>query len=955
MNTFLPPNDRNTINFLSGLSGPGSQPLNNLNDSWLENVKLLQAGDIMVCGGDFVQAASPEYCFPKKKDGVLDITAQEAANWNVNRDVSRVCSKPKELNACKNGRTTDGTLYDIECICPCEPSTYKASASGKLLITETINAMGRGAKIVFIDDFVFIADVYPDNKAGHDYVYTTLQNASNNLNIGANPQCKGGGFYWYQFGQAWSARDYNLSLHAKITTFYFLSKNKPYLTTTLGSFNPSYPISLTLEIGGVVTGLLENTFCKAAAYFVFDTLTAVINSAYNGGNPSQYGPIQGKVWSPTKGSGFAQGGCPPPQQYQGQEDTSPMHCTIPPCSKDDVNGFFEPWYMIAAALGADMTKPAKWWNGLSAVDWYVDWAPVYGEDTFANDEITTDINFCGLAFCSDYIKKNKYGDTNEQRITFTEKNVKIKIGAEPTTLFPRFHYGLALVNSIFLEAEKYVKVGIMTSMTAGPACTLDESTWFLGPGHTLPMHPLQKADKNADPPTGQFMQFVNKGLPLYIMQKLDSQKPQCAFQCSTEGKCESVPITTSTFKGAKCYDQTIAPTDWKYGSPLDGNGCSSSEYCSNLPCKIKEKYTSDYRENYTKGAYCSFMTEQDWINASSRGFSDATNGITRDGGALLAWLSGQDPLDLSYNQCTKPNVSFQSGGPCTQPKYSRQDCIGPDGVDKSTCLNNKDCCYDKSVGTLEYAWGNVPWCYKKLQANSTLETGTLAPISKTNPYPVFFRYYESGFHWKYYMNDNSLLFSTQHLYDNFYSTASSSTIGYDIKYSNCPKLVAYYDTLYNWIWEHKTYVATGFNSSYQAKDGGLCYKPIEIPPGADTSGCAKGYVHSNQKLLPPICSVSDCCTISGATNVMGEPGKLGSCFPGGKGVKNTNPPPDKTCSKNTSQNNCLQANCKWENGKCVAPKNTLNMPIIITFIILGIIICLVLLYIFKKILSKNKV
>lgn len=72
---------------------------------------------------------------------------------------------------------------------------------------------------------------------------------------------------------------------------------------------------------------------------------------------------------------------------------------------------------------------------------------------------------------------------------------------------------------------------------------------------------------------------------------------------------------------------------------------------------------------------------------------------------------------------------------------------------------------------------------------------------------------------------------------------------------------------------------------------------------------------------------------------MVHPGNLGSCFPDGKGVKNTNhpTPSDKTCSKNTFQDNCLQANCKWENGKCVAPKNTLNMPKIIKVIILGII------------------
>ena len=55
MNCFSPPNE-DTINVLSGLSGPGKQPENNLADFWLYNVKKLQSGDIMLCGGDFIQA-----------------------------------------------------------------------------------------------------------------------------------------------------------------------------------------------------------------------------------------------------------------------------------------------------------------------------------------------------------------------------------------------------------------------------------------------------------------------------------------------------------------------------------------------------------------------------------------------------------------------------------------------------------------------------------------------------------------------------------------------------------------------------------------------------------------------------------------------------------------------------------------------------------------------------------
>jgi hypothetical protein len=52
---------------------------------------------------------------------------------------------------------------------------------------------------------------------------------------------------------------------------------------------------------------------------------------------------------------------------------------------------------------------------------------------------------------------------------------------------------------------------------------------------------------------------------------------------------------------------------------------------------------------------------------------------------------------------------------CDIPENKREDCIGPSGGDKDTCLSNENCCYKES--------DNAPWCYKRSidnQCNSVI-------------------------------------------------------------------------------------------------------------------------------------------------------------------------------------------------------------------------------------------
>jgi len=256
IDSFTPPESTNTVKMLAGISGPGAQPLNNMPTIWFELVKRLQKGDVMICGGDFIQACAG-CCLPLESN-----------------DGSMTCAEAGKLVGfpCCEGKTCD-----MNCICPCSDNNLKfpPAANDLDLIKETIAAMKRGAYIVFVDDFMFIDIVYKSNKPNHEYVFLTLLKASNELLSGNNNIPL---FYWYVM-----PTEGPLHIHSKIFTFYFIgekNKDKPYVVSHIGSFNPSFPISLTLEISTVCNGLTTNFLMRGLGTYVYDLVMAVIKN-YN--------------------------------------------------------------------------------------------------------------------------------------------------------------------------------------------------------------------------------------------------------------------------------------------------------------------------------------------------------------------------------------------------------------------------------------------------------------------------------------------------------------------------------------------------------------------------------------------------------------------------------------------------------------------------------------------------
>ena len=936
---WLKPPEAHTIHVMAGNSEPQkNSALNNLNQVWLKMTQSLTAGDVMVCGGDFVQCTS-ESCFlgpdPDPAHGVLTVTAEEAAKWNVNPNSNKACTTDAEMSQCATGSFMNSAPTPYmenrlsQCICPCSPGKmkYPPGKDDSTLLNACISAMKRGAKIVFLDDSNFIAGIYPDNKKGRDFSNVTLQHASNQI-TGDN----GGGFYWYYYSPPDAG---GIMTHAKLcATFHATDTTKPWLTTILGSFNPSYPMSLTFEIATVATGYLQNPVMECFGYSIFDIMTNIVNFTYaiDLKNPDG-GYHTGKVWNPTATpgpGGYAQKGCPKNQTSRWNKDHPySNYCTIPPSSKDDPHGFLQPWYNVGVALGAlEMNTfppvPATWWKGITDTHWKEqgNWAEsgaMFGETTFykTDDVLTTNLDFCGLKFCGDSI--NKWGETNEQRISFHEKNVVVRVGMTPTLRFPRFNYGLQLINELIASTKKYLKVGLMTSFANNPGGTAAESVpsvmdygWPLGPGSTLPAQPGydQNSLKATTPvKNGQMLTLLKKGLPLYVIQKpmIHSHDIPCAYDCN-DGQCTAVP--------AKAHQPFVGPNGWSPTNRCyDIHGNVKTGYCSGDPkytqnsqevddrgnwginpykcglpgsdtkeaCECDEHWwwengeaktskrtpgkwhegsfqaddtmacydsLSDCKnscENYSKEAYtkkwCSDSDNAKWISAQSQSWVD---GQVEGGTAgLVNWLQGRDKLHI----CTFDDK--------TDPGHKM-------------CINT-------TITSQELEKGVPTPTEKHLPQSRLNPSGELRPISADNPYPIFYRWYKSGLHWKFYMNESHLLFSTQHPSKFFYTdTSTGPTMGYDIRWSNCPQMVSYYDQVFNYVWEFDTIQMDGVDPAYP-KDDGICYAKVSSTSHTQQGNCASGMYYSKQKYLPPICSQEDCCSWSDENNVNGP------CYPGGKG------------------------------------------------------------------------
>ena len=880
MNCLTPP--AKGINVLAGLAQPPSRdaPLNNLNQVWLKMTQSLQKGSVMVCGGDFIGAT--QGCLltdTTTNHGALTTTAKEAAGWNVNPDSNKVCSTPQELHDCKCGDTTNGdckpdgsikkgTLSQCICPCPAGEMKYPPGTDDSNLLQACIDAMKRGAKIVFLDDGNFLNHIYPGGKDTRDYECITLQNASNNLPLGGD-----GGFYWYFYAPPDAI---GVVTHAKVCAAYHdTGTDKPWLSTILGSFNPSFPISLTFEMATVVVGYLSDPVMEMFGYVTFDVMTNIVNFQYSKNDVY----IKGGVWDKNKKGGAAQGMCP-----SNMNSKYANHCTIPPSSSNDAFGFLQPWHNIGQSLKADMKQAAPWWTKLAKGPWKESYTgPMYGEKTFYQDgDIKTDVNFCGLKFCGDGI--DKYGSTDEQRIIFTDKDVVVRVGMTPSARFPRFNYGLQLINELMADTKEYFKVGIMTSFADDPgefATTVMDANWVLGPGYKLP----KRDGYNSNVTTGQMLTLTRKGLPIYVMQKPDTQlvkEAPCAFECK-DGTCSVSDVKSGPFENKNPYPHPTNTCYTIYGEPKTGSCAwgspgftSSTDYgnwniasycgapgddtkeacvcnstasgkkrtpgvwtpstaemkpsCFDSLSTCKSVCEGDTKENYTK-TRCDSRDVANWVGAISRSWP---NGEIPDGtGRLVNWLHGRDKIGVMSHtgSVETPRTKFEVGMP---PNLAPMSKLG----------------------------------------NDQLNT-----VSPTNPYPIFYRWYKSGLHWKFYMNESSMIFSTQHPNHFFYSDSiTGTTMGYDIRWSNCPGMIAYYDQLFNYVWKYDTIQLDGMDPAYPIA-GGICYG-APTPSNSPQNGCASGLYFSKNPYLPPLCSGAagdNCCDIPGSSNLDG------ACYPGGQG------------------------------------------------------------------------
>jgi hypothetical protein len=71
---------------------------------------------------------------------------------------------------------------------------------------------------------------------------------------------------------------------------------------------------------------------------------------------------------------------------------------------------------------------------------------------------------------------------------------------------------------------------------------------------------------------------------------------------------------------------------------------------------------------------------------------------------------------------------------------------------------------------------------------------------------LYYKFYmKSAFHWKFLMTDNTIFISTQHPVPFFYEP-SGCTHGYDVSFKNCPNILEYFNNMYNYMWENRSYV-----------------------------------------------------------------------------------------------------------------------------------------------------
>lgn len=240
-NFLEPPNIDKEVKMLSGLNSLGSQVLStvkltNMSDIWLKTILQLQKGDLMIAGGDFVQP-----CFLCCAD------QQECDELATMRDMT-CCTSP----------CTEDCQNCSDCLCKCDPDNFKNKFKryiddDMVLMNALMSALERGAHILFYDDDFFVKSLYKGNKPGRDYIYNTLSKYPT--------------FYWYKLPYPGPVQ-----LHSKILSVFYIgpAHDRKSVISHFGSFNPSFPISITLEIGIFVHGTIDNPLSRMIVDFMSD-------------------------------------------------------------------------------------------------------------------------------------------------------------------------------------------------------------------------------------------------------------------------------------------------------------------------------------------------------------------------------------------------------------------------------------------------------------------------------------------------------------------------------------------------------------------------------------------------------------------------------------------------------------------------------------------------------------
>jgi hypothetical protein len=149
----------------------------------------------------------------------------------------------------------DMILLGGDFVLPCHKCCFKnCKTKDDRLIDLMVKKLQEGVKIIILDDMIYIEQIYKEDKLLHDSIIKELEKESN------------GNFYHYIIPYP---SKYHVYLHSKILTVFYLNDiDRQYVTSCIGSFNPSYPISLTNEIGIYVTGLISNSLIQAIGSYM---------------------------------------------------------------------------------------------------------------------------------------------------------------------------------------------------------------------------------------------------------------------------------------------------------------------------------------------------------------------------------------------------------------------------------------------------------------------------------------------------------------------------------------------------------------------------------------------------------------------------------------------------------------------------------------------------------------